>query len=688
LLLVGQLFESPFMIHLPRLLAPVLLALGFAGAAMAAGPAEPVVPHRLKPAFPMLSFAEKQVQGQRAVDALGARLPEVAEFYGKSADEFRALLLNDKRLKLDRNGRAFYVEELDAPVAAELAPQASSGLLDGTLAPLEQTFFLHSRPGAKRTIYLNFRGATLTGTAWNSSGTINAAPYDIDGIPGTFSTTELQRIQGIWQRVAEDFAPFDVNVTTEPPTADQLTRSGSSDDVFGTTVLITNRSGVYSCSCGGVAYLGVFDDTSNYYKPALVFSDALSGSEKNIAEAASHEAGHNMGLNHDGTSSTGYYSGHGSGTTGWAPIMGVGYSKMLVQWSKGEYAGANNVQDDYTVMQSNGLALRTDDHGNTHAAATMLTATVSGGTSSASASGVIERPTDVDVFAFSAGAGPATLTLTPAVRSANLDALITLRNSANVVIATANPVDLLSASISVNLPASGTYYLSVQGTGKSGTDGYPAYGSVGLYALTASYTTPGNMAPIAVIGTSTVKGPAPLAVNFSAAGSSDPDGSIASYAWAFGNGATGSGSTASQTYSNPGTYNAQLTVTDNLGQSSTSAVTITVESPQATGKTMRVGDIAMGLQLWSGGVAQGTAKVRILDAAGQPVPSGTVTGSWSGLATKGPTTAYLDSSGYARFVSPSATGSGQFTFTVNAVTRSGWTYTPSANTETSDSITR
>ncbi|WP_284618673.1 PKD domain-containing protein [Aquabacterium humicola] len=678
------------MIHLPRLLAPVLLALGLAGtAATAAAANEAAVPHRLKGAFPTMVLNERQVQGQRAVEALGARLPDVADFYGKSADEFKAMLLNDKRLKLDRNGRAFYVEELDAPVAASPEPLAGSGLLDGTLAPLEQTFFLHSRPGSKRTIYLNFRGATLTGTAWNSSGTtINAAPYDIDGIPGTFSTTELQRIQGIWQRVAEDFAAFDVDVTTEPPTADKLTRSGSTDDIFGTTVLITNRTGVYSCGCGGVAYLGVFDDTSNYYKPALVFYDALSGSEKNIAEAASHEAGHNMGLNHDGTATAGYYGGHGSGATSWAPIMGVGYSKTVVQWSKGEYTGANNTQDDYVVMQSNGLPLRADDHGNTHAAATVLSPAVSGTTSSASTSGVIERPTDVDVFAFSAGAGPATLTLTPAVRSANLDALITLRNSANTVIATANPVDALNASISVNLPANGTYYLSVQGTGKAGTDGYPAYGSIGQYALSASYTTPVNMAPIATIGTSTAKGPAPLTVNFSGTGSTDPDGSIASYSWAFGNGAVGSGSTAAYTYSNPGSYTAQLTVVDNLGQASTSSVTITVDAPGATGKTMRVADIAMSVINIVGTAAQAQATVKVVDANGLPVASASINGAWSGLVTRPSVTLSTDSTGVARFKSPSVSGSGVFTFTVNSVTRTGWTYVPQSNTETSDSITR
>ena len=45
----------------------------------------------------------------------------------------------------------------------------------------------------------------------------------------------------------------------------------------------------------------------NYYKPSLVFPDMLGMGIKNIAEAISHEAGHSLGLSHDGTASTGYY---------------------------------------------------------------------------------------------------------------------------------------------------------------------------------------------------------------------------------------------------------------------------------------------------------------------------------------------------------------------------------------------
>jgi hypothetical protein len=674
-----------------RTFCGLTLVLGLCASAWSAGPPVVVVPHAVKPAFPQLTLPDRQAGGQRAIDLLGSRLPEVAAWYGKSPDEFKSLLLKDRRLRVDQRGRVFVVEELDQPLPATPASASDTSLLDGSLLPLDQTFLLHSRPGAKRTIYLNFKGATLTGTAWNgSSGSLTALPFDLDGVPYTFSTTEMQRIQYIWQRVAEDYAPFDVDVTTEAVSPDLITRSSSTDTVFGTTVLITNRTGVYSCSCGGVAYLGVFDDTSEFYKPALVFYDALgSGNEKYVAEAISHEAGHNMGLAHDGTSTAGYYQGQGSGATGWAPIMGVGYYQPLVQWSKGEYADANNVQDDYVVMQSNGLPLRIDDHGNTAGTATVLSGTASGGLTTVAASGVIERPTDVDVFAFSAGAGAASFSVIPAARSSNLDAWVGLRDAGGNLLTNVNPVDALSASFSVNLPAPGTYYLSVQGTGKGDplTTGYTAYGSLGQYAVSGSFVTPGSQSPSAVIAASTLRGVAPLAVAFSGAGSSDPDGSLVAYDWTFGDATGASGATTSHTYSTPGIYSALLRVTDNSGLSASSSVTITVDAPVVV-VTMKVADIAMSLKLAKNGSAQASAAVKVLDSKGLPVSGAAVSGTWSGLVSRSGT-ATTDSSGVARFSSPTTRNTGgSFVFSVNSVSGSGYSYDPSLNAETSDSIAR
>jgi PKD domain len=651
--------------------------------------ASPVHAQGAKPAFPRIELAERKSHGQRAIDLLRDRLPEVAAFYRKSPDELRAMLLKDRTLKVDGRGRLFVEEELEAPLKSFAAPTGSAGALNGTLAPLDQTFLLHSRPGAKRTIYLNFRGATLNNTAWNSGGTINAPPFDLDGIPYSFSTAELQRIQYIWQRVVEDYAPFDVDVTTEPPPAESITRAGTGDDTFGTTVLITSRSGVYNCSCGGVAYLGIFDDTTDFYKPALVFHDALGpGDEKFIAEAISHEAGHNMGLAHDGFSGGGYYTGQGSGATGWAPIMGVGYYKSLVQWSKGEYATANNVQDDFGVMQSNGLPLRADDHGNTTGTATLLTGTSAGGITSLSAEGVIERASDIDMFTFTSGAGSATFAIAGAVRSSNLDALLEVRNGAGNLLASANPVDALSATVTVNLPTAGTYYVSLRGSGKGDpmVDGYTNYGSLGQYLLSASVPTASGQAPVAVVSATPSSGTAPLTVAFSGTGSTDADGTIVAYDWTFGDGTVGSGATTTKVYNSVGSFTAQLRVEDNTGLSATRNVTITVNAPVVV-VSMGVSSIGMSLTVQKNGVVRANAAVTVFDDRGLVVPNATVTGKWSGVVAAN-RSAVSDGSGTATFTSPGTRSEGTFVFTVTRVTAAGYQYQPSRNIETSDSITR
>ena len=66
---------------------------------------------------------------------------------------------------------------------------------------------------------------------------------------------------------------------------------------------------------------------------------------------------------------------------------------------------------------------------------------------------------------------------------------------------------------------------------------------------------------------------------FSGSGSADPDGSIQSYAWNFGDGVTTTESAVSHTYTKTGTYTAVLTVTDNRGATNTAQVVIVVSEP-------------------------------------------------------------------------------------------------------------
>ena len=67
-------------------------------------------------------------------------------------------------------------------------------------------------------------------------------------------------------------------------------------------------------------------------------------------------------------------------------------------------------------------------------------------------------------------------------------------------------------------------------------------------------------------------------MDFSSVGSHDPDGTIASYAWDFGDNASSSLANPSHTYDTPGSYPVSLTVTDNQGATDSANLTITVSS--------------------------------------------------------------------------------------------------------------
>lgn len=102
-------------------------------------------------------------------------------------------------------------------------------------------------------------------------------------------------------------------------------------------------------------------------------------------------------------------------------------------------------------------------------------------------------------------------------------------------------------------------------------------------APTSAGTTPGNTPPVAEIGADKLTGPPPLAVQFTAAGSSDPDGQVVAWAWDFGDTASGEGAEVGHVYAAPGSYTATLTVTDDGGAKDTATVMVTVSGCPAYG---------------------------------------------------------------------------------------------------------
>ncbi len=99
---------------------------------------------------------------------------------------------------------------------------------------------------------------------------------------------------------------------------------------------------------------------------------------------------------------------------------------------------------------------------------------------------------------------------------------------------------------------------------------------------TAAVTIAANQPPLATLSVSPATGVAPVTVTASTAGSSDPDGSVASSTINFGDGTSAAGPTASHTYKAAGNYTVTATVTDNLGASSSASSSVSVAPASLT----------------------------------------------------------------------------------------------------------
>jgi PKD repeat protein len=93
------------------------------------------------------------------------------------------------------------------------------------------------------------------------------------------------------------------------------------------------------------------------------------------------------------------------------------------------------------------------------------------------------------------------------------------------------------------------------------------------------YPSATNQAPTASFSASPTSGDAPLSVSFNASASSDPDGSIVSYSWNFGDSTSGTGVTPGHTYNNSGNYTVSLTVTDDDSATDSASTVIQVTTP-------------------------------------------------------------------------------------------------------------
>ena len=330
------------------------------------------------------------------------------------------------------------------------------------------------------------------------SGDVTIPAYDSDGDVTTFSPAEVAQIDEIWARVAEDFSPFNVNVTTVPPPT-----------LSGTAALQINVGGDGAFLVPST--VGFQAIPASFSSPLLsnigfAFSDNIQSAAptdpQHIAYNASSSIATLFGLGpHPLYSNTGtQLAALDPGGLEVGPILGAPTNSLRDVWVNAPNdIGAVIVQNDLATITSpfNGIQYRMDDHADIR----QFAAGVTIGVGDELLTGIIETSDDVDVFGFRTLETDVTIIVkgldlatqfagitNPPNPGSNLDPVLRLLDASgnelamdDVVFNSVNANNSLTASISMHLLA-GSYFIEVS-NGFNPLSG-ERYGSLGEYTVT------------------------------------------------------------------------------------------------------------------------------------------------------------------------------------------------------------
>lgn len=324
-----------------------------------------------------------------------------------------------------------------------------------------------SLPGAADTLHIDFDGHSGN-DAW---GTYTAAAYDLNGSVAEFTPAERLAMRNTWATIAEDYSPFQLNVTTVAPPS-------LADGVAFKMVVTSSPSSIVNVSGAlGVAFLNSYAGGGVGNQVAWTFSSVfddfmfsgdggISGlimaTPVEMGNTTSHEFGHALGLLHFST------NGSINATVIPSGIMAtpdLGFNRE--SWGRGNADGGNNTvpQDDDSIISNatNTFGYRADDHGGTSLTATSFVGTP--------IRGIIENIdlADVDVFGFDGG-GTATIRVDVEELVADLVPILEIVSSTGAVVATSTAAGSIDAVLTVPLPT-GRFFARVRSNGGDGEHG-------------------------------------------------------------------------------------------------------------------------------------------------------------------------------------------------------------------------